>query len=145
MEDELGERSVERPILIRQLLGATDKPETKVTLRYLAHGLSWAPSYRIDISDPKTLALEQHAVVRNELADLTDADVRLISGYPSVQYAHVRSLLAPRTTWASFFSELSARPSEYADATSNTSSGAGTYIIHVYSETGSNSSYTLTK
>ena len=42
-------------------LGTTDKPETKVTLRYLTQGIAWAPSYRIDISNPKTLALEQHA------------------------------------------------------------------------------------
>ena len=64
------------------------------------------PSYRIDITDPKSLALEQHAVIRNELANLDGAEVRLISGYPSVQFAHVRSLLAPRTSLAAFFAEL---------------------------------------
>src|SRR5262245_14256092 len=62
-------------------LGAAGKPETKVSLRYLTHGLSWAPSYRIDISDPKSLALEQHAVIRNELTNLDNAEIRLISGY----------------------------------------------------------------
>jgi hypothetical protein len=87
-------------------LGAGAKGETKVALRYLTHGLSWAPSYRVDISDPKALTLEQHAVVRNEVADLAGVEVRLISGYPSVQFAHVRSLLAPRTSLASFFQEL---------------------------------------
>jgi hypothetical protein len=95
-----------RPQLVLSL-SDTDKAETKVTIRYIAHGLSWAPSYRLDISDPKTLQLEQQAVIRNELADLDGAEVRLISGYPSVQYANVRSLLSPRTGWASFFGELS--------------------------------------
>ena len=87
-------------------LKEADTAETKVTLRYLAYGLAWSPSYRLDISDPKTLALEQHAVIKNELADLDGAEVRLISGFPSVQFAHVRSLLTPRTTLASFFADL---------------------------------------
>jgi hypothetical protein len=100
-------------------LGDTDKPETKVSLRYMTHGLSWAPSYKIDITDPKTLALEQHAVIKNELADLDGAEVRLISGFPSVQYAHVRSLLDPRATLATFFLELGSGPGRYADVTMN--------------------------
>jgi len=100
-------------------LAETDKAETKVTIRYIANGLSWAPSYRLDISDPKTLALEQHAVVRNELTDLDGVEVRLISGYPSVQYAHVRSLLSPRTSFATFFAELAGGRSWEADAASN--------------------------
>ncbi|MDB5306592.1 MAG: hypothetical protein JWO38_794 [Gemmataceae bacterium] len=94
-----------RPRLLLTL-GATEKAETKVTIRYLTRGLAWAASYKIDISDPKTLALEQHAVVRNELADLDGAEVRLISGYPSVAFAHVRSPLSPKTSWAAFFQEL---------------------------------------
>jgi hypothetical protein len=117
--EDAGDKVVRRRPQLVLTLGASDKAETKVALRYLTHGLAWAPSYRIDITDPKTLALEQNAVIRNELADLTDAEVRLISGFPSVQYAHVRSLLAARTNWATFFSELSNREWQYADATSN--------------------------
>lgn len=94
-----------RPQLVLTLAD-TNRAETKVTIRYIAHGISWAPSYRLDISDPKTLRLEQHAVIRNELGALSGAEVRLISGYPSVEYAHVRSLLSARTSWAQFFSEL---------------------------------------
>ena len=100
-------------------LGKTDKAETKVTIRYLTRGIAWAPSYKIDISNPKTLSLEQNAVVRNELADLKDAEVRLISGYPSVQFAHVRSPLAPRTSWAAFMQELNGSSGRYPDITSN--------------------------
>jgi len=107
-EDKGATVTRKRPQLVLTLSG-TDKPQTKVTLRYLTHGLSWAPSYRLDISDPKTLKLEQNAVVRNELADLDGTAVRLISGYPNVQYARVRSLLGPNTTLASFFAELDNR------------------------------------
>ena len=87
-------------------VGAAEKAETRIAIRYITHGLAWTASYKIDISNPKTLALEQHAVIKNELAELDGAEVRLISGYPSVQFANVQSLLSPGSTWAGFFQEL---------------------------------------
>ena len=107
-----------RPRLLLTL-GAVDRPETKVTIRYLTRGLAWAPSYKIDITDPRTLSLEQNAVVRNELADLDGAEVRLISGYPSVQFSHVLSPLAPRVNWAAFFEQLGSGGERDDDLMSN--------------------------
>jgi hypothetical protein len=100
-------------------LGDTDKAETKVTISYLARGLSWAPSYKIDITDPKTLSLEQQAVVKNELADLDGAEVQLISGYPSVQFAQVTSPLSLRTNLSTFFQQLGHRSWRDTDLLSN--------------------------
>ncbi|MCI0702806.1 MAG: DUF4139 domain-containing protein [Planctomycetia bacterium] len=117
--EEAGDKVIRRQPRLLLTLGETDKPETKIAIRYLATGLAWAPSYKIDITDPKVLTLEQHAVIRNELTDLDAAEFRLISGYPSVQYAHVRSLLSPKSTWMSFFAELNSRGEQYADALSN--------------------------
>ena len=74
----------------------TDKADSKVFVNYLTRGLSWAPSYRVDITDPKTLAVDQYAVVKNELADLDGTEIMLISGFPRVQFAHVTSPLASR-------------------------------------------------
>lgn len=102
-------------------VAANDNAETKVTIRYLARGLAWAPSYKIDITDPKTLTLEQHAVVKNELAKLDEADVHLISGFPSVQFGHVTSPLAARTTLGSFFRELESSSPRYAASAMNLS------------------------
>jgi hypothetical protein len=116
---DAGEKVLRRQPRLFLTLGDQAKAETKVTLRYLTHGLSWAPSYRIDISDPKSLALEQHAVIRNELTNLDGAEVRLISGYPSVQFAHVRSLLGPRTSLASFFAELGSGEIRFSDVAMN--------------------------
>jgi hypothetical protein len=105
--DDAGEKVKRRQPRLVLTLGTTDKAETRVAIRYLTHGLSWAATYKLDITNPKTLSLEQQAVIKNELANLEDAEVRLISGYPSVQFAHVRSLLSPGTTLAGFFQELS--------------------------------------
>jgi hypothetical protein len=104
------------------LLLTVGKSEKKpvVHVSYLTTGLSWAPSYRIDISDPKKLSIEQSTVVRNELADLDKAEVFLISGFPSVAYAHVLSPLSAKTSWENFFRQLNRRGPVYiADAASN--------------------------
>ena len=97
----------------------TDKADSKVFVNYLTRGLSWAPSYRVDITDPKTLAVEQYAVVKNELADLDGTEIMLISGFPSVQFAHVTSPLASRTSLVQFFQELNQRGWRGADVLSN--------------------------
>ncbi len=102
-----------RPSLVLTWGGA-ERAENRVVIRYLTRGMAWAPSYRIDTTDAKTLLLEQHATLRNELSDLESAEVRLISGYPSVEYAHVRSLLGPRTNLELFLAEVGSRGQFYA-------------------------------
>ena len=97
-----------RPVLLFSVGAMKEKPAT-IEVSYLAKGMAWAPSYRVDISDPETLVLQQKAVIKNELESLENAEVRLISGFPSVQFAHVTSPLSLRTTWANFFTQLNQR------------------------------------
>jgi hypothetical protein len=99
------------PVLLITAGKEADKPTT-VTLTYLTKGLAWAPSYRLDIGDPKTLSIEQTAVIKNELADIENAEVQLISGFPSMQFAHVTSPLSLRTNWTAFFTQLNTRIAE---------------------------------
>jgi hypothetical protein len=117
--EDAGDKVIRKKPRMLLTLGATDKAETRITLRYLTTGMAWAPSYRIDISDRKTLTLEQHAAVRNELADLDGAEIRLISGFPSVEFKHVRSLVSRNTSLAQFFAELGAGVGRDIDALSN--------------------------
>src|SRR5262245_23551716 len=71
VESEGTEGKVKRQVpRLLLTVGDAAKWDGKVFVHYLTRGLSWAPSYRVDITDPKTLALEQQAVVKNELADL---------------------------------------------------------------------------
>jgi hypothetical protein len=100
-------------------LGNTDQSQTPVRISYLAHGLGWAPAYKLDITDPKTLVLEQQAVVKNELSDLKSVEINLISGFPSVQFANVMSPLSARSNWATFFQEVNQRARRDADIFSN--------------------------
>jgi len=98
-------RRVKRPVL--ELNAPEGAPCSTATITYLAKGLSFAPSYRLDIADPKTLTIAQAAVLRNELEDLVGVEVELISGFPSMEYSHVLSPLSPETTWANFFAQIS--------------------------------------
>jgi hypothetical protein len=73
----------------------------------------------VNLDDEKSLTLEQQAVVKNEMADLDDAEMRLISGYPSVQFGHVTSPLSLGTTWATFFAQLNQPPGSQHDMLGN--------------------------
>lgn len=81
-------------------------PRSTITVSYLSKGVAWAPAYRVDLSDPKSMRLTQQAVIKNEMADFSDAEVFLISGFPSVEFGHVTSPISPATGLADFFTQL---------------------------------------
>jgi len=109
VETEDEKTTQRKPILVVTVAKSDKKPSVFVS--YLSHGLAWAPSYRVDISDPKSLQIEMATVLRNEMADFADAEVSLISGFPSVEFANVSSPLQAQTAWTRFFQELSQRGS----------------------------------
>lgn len=100
-------------------LYVTSEKAGAISVSYLAKGMAWAPSYRVDVSDPKTLSIALSAALKNELEDLERAEVQLISGFPSIEFSHVLSPLSPRTTWAAFFQQLNQRPSSGHESTLN--------------------------
>jgi len=102
LDDAAATATRRRPVLHLEV----EEP-AKVALSYLAKGMAWAPSYRVDISDPRTLRIEQKAVIKNELCDIQGAEVYLISGFPNVEFSAVTSPLSLKTTWEQFFRQLS--------------------------------------
>jgi hypothetical protein len=97
------------PVLL--LTSHGDKKQT-IHIQYLTKGIAWAPSYRVSLTDDKTLNLEQQAVVKNELADMQDAEISLISGYPSIQFSHVVSPMSLEQNWDEFFNQINREPSQ---------------------------------
>src|SRR5262249_30056087 len=61
----------------------------QLVLQYLARGISWVPSYVIDIGDPKTARLTARAEIVNDIDDLENVAVKFITGYPNIQFADV--------------------------------------------------------
>ena len=94
-------------------VGEIDEKPATVLISYLTKGIAWAPSYRVDISDPDELEIAQKAVIKNELEDLKDVELYIITGFPSVEFSHVTSPLSHTTTWTSFFQQLRTQPGRY--------------------------------
>lgn len=78
------ERKTRRPVIRVRASGPKD---AKIFVWSVEQGLTWAPSYSVDISDPKKLHMVGKAVVLNDLANLDGIEVRLITGFPNLLYA----------------------------------------------------------
>jgi hypothetical protein len=69
----------------------------------MAGGLAWSPSYLLELGEGDTSKLTGKAVVVNDLEDLDETEVKLVIGFPNIEFAGVDSVLAPSLTleaWA---------------------------------------------
>jgi hypothetical protein len=108
----------ERPVLVFDVRQAPANGGV-VRVTYLTKGLAWLPAYQVDLSDPATLKIRQNAVVRNEMGDLANTEIQLISGYPNVRFGAVDSPLWPGTGLAAFFQQVNQSGSSAGGVLSN--------------------------
>ncbi len=96
-------------------------PGQKLTLSYLGKGLTWAPSYLVDISEGQTAHLSAKALIVNDACELKDVDMQLVTGFPHLQFADIASPIALKENLAQFLQALVRGQSERgrADITSN--------------------------
>jgi hypothetical protein len=78
----------------------------KLAVSHLAKGITWAPSYIVDISDADKARLAAKAVVINEACDLDTVTLQLVTGFPHLQFADVVSPLALKENLAQFLQSL---------------------------------------
>ena len=83
-----------------------------VEVSYLARGITWVPSYRIDLSDEKTARFSAQAQIINELADIQDAHVDLVTGFPNIQFPELPNPVAMSQNLADFLRSLAAGRAE---------------------------------
>ena len=74
-------------------------------IAYLTPGLTWAPSYHIDISG-KTAHVLGKAVVMNDVEDLQTQSLACLAGFPNMKFAHVTDPLALKESVTQFLSSL---------------------------------------
>jgi hypothetical protein len=84
----------------------------KLTVSYLAKGITWAPSYIVDITEPNKARMSAKAAVINEACDLDDVTIQLVTGFPNLQFADVVSPLAKKENLAQFLQALMKGQSE---------------------------------
>ncbi len=99
-----------QPSIRMELEKAAVGEEIEVT--YLARGITWSPSYMIDISDPKTARLSAKALVINEVADLHEVHLDLVTGFPNIQFSEVNSPVAMSQNLEGFLKALTTGRSE---------------------------------
>ncbi len=91
---------------------------SKLTASYLAKGITWAPSYVVDISDPAQARITAKAEVINEAEDLADVHLDLVTGFPNLRFADIVSPIAGKDTLAGFLAALARGASERGRAAS---------------------------
>ena len=67
----------------------TDKKSHEVMMMSLERGVTWAPGYAVDITNPDKLTLASKATVMNDLVDLKNVPARLITGFPNMQFKDI--------------------------------------------------------
>ncbi|MHC4150225.1 MAG: hypothetical protein ACYSR5_12175 [Planctomycetota bacterium] len=78
----------------------------KLIVSYLAKGTTWAPSYVVDISKDDKARISAKAAVLNEVCDLDDVTLQLVTGFPNLQFADIASPLALKENLAQFLQAL---------------------------------------
>jgi len=78
----------------------------KVSITYLARGVTWCPSYLIDLSDPAIARLSAKALVMNELTDFTGITLELVTGFPNIKFGELFSPVAMSQNLADFLNSI---------------------------------------
>ena len=84
----------------------------RISISYLARGVTWSPSYLIDLSDPKTAHLSAKALVINETSEMESVELELVTGFPNLKCADVNSPIAKSESLANFLKALERGGSE---------------------------------
>jgi hypothetical protein len=84
----------------------------KISVSYLARGITWVPSYRIDLSEDKAARFSAQAQILNEMADLDEVQVELVTGFPNIQFPELPNPVAMSQTLAEFLRALAAGRAE---------------------------------
>jgi hypothetical protein len=84
----------------------TSKPG-KVFMVSLERGITWAPAFALDITDPKTLVLTAKATAINDLENMANADFRFVTGFPNIRFAGVTDPLLMHSNADQFIGAIS--------------------------------------
>lgn len=79
---------------------------TEITMAYLEKGITWSPSYLINISDAKMANITLGAVLLNDAEDIEDATVSFVVGYPNFISANILNPMSLQQSVASFIQAL---------------------------------------
>jgi len=80
-----------------------DDKESNLNMMYLQHGISWLPTYLVELEPNNKAQLTLTADLMNDAEDLDNADVSLVVGVPNFKYS---DMLSPLTSTQSIMEFL---------------------------------------
>lgn len=92
-----------KPVLV---VKATTPGKAKVALMSLVRGMAWSPSYVVELTTRDELTLTARTTVINDLDVLSNAEVRLVTGFPNIQYLNVQDPLRSGYTLDQFLGAI---------------------------------------
>jgi hypothetical protein len=75
-------------------------------IMYLAKGISWVPSYHIDLVSENQAKIVLRATLMNDLEDIENANMNLVVGVPNFAYTYLQSPLISTEDVANFLAQL---------------------------------------
>ena len=72
----------------------------------LQRGLTWAPGYHVDLKSDDKLTLTAKATLINDLVDMKDVQLKLVTGFPHVRFLNTLDPLTSGTTVNQFMNGL---------------------------------------
>lgn len=85
----------------------------RLSLSYLQKGISWMPSYRVNIYEDDTARITMKSTLINDVEDLEDTDISFVVGYPNFQFSDVLSPMALGQNLNQFISALQRGRNEF--------------------------------
>ncbi len=99
-------KGVEREVHKAKVRVNGDSGKAELAISYLEKGITWAPGYLVDITDPKEALLTLEAVLSNDVEDMEDADVSFVVGYPNFAFSESVTPLSLQQSVANFIERL---------------------------------------
>jgi len=81
----------------------SDDQGGSLQIGYLTYGVTWAPSYRLDLETSRLLG---KAVLINEAEDLDTPELSCVAGFPNLKFTNVDDPLNLQVSMAQFFAAL---------------------------------------
>lgn len=108
--DGLQTPTIEEEVPVIEFHLKNTSKDTPIDFTCLSRGITWVPSYQIDLTEPEKAVFQAKTTIINELMDIDDAELELITGFPSLPFAHVPSPVGMRYSMDQFFQFLSGNP-----------------------------------
>lgn len=114
---------------IIQLEFAKPNKEQSLEMMYLQKGITWVPSYAIDLLNDTKAKITLRATLLNDVEDLKNANLNFVVGVPNFAYSYLESPLTSNESVATFINTLNSNSNYYptnrrSDITSQSLSNA---------------------